>query len=215
MFDIQDRSWIAKSVMATTSDAEITFCLSPTYQPDPYSLDDAGAIALPTPAKMSAELNCLASKDVLANDHELVEHYKAVLQLAHEFGHSYNEFEHHFWLTLVIEWHRGAINFWYTTLDRMTLLFDWLLEAPDGDLWSDVAQGWELIVVRIGDRFHFRQGGFDQGGEYANMAFRREELLASIAVLRDRMVHIVAELTTELGEDYWTRYRYDLRTDLT
>lgn len=216
MFDVEDRSWIAKSVLAKNADAEITFALSPTYQTDQNSLDNAGAVALPAPGKMSAERCDLASKDVLPNEQGLVDHYKAVLRLARQFGHSYNEFSHHMWLRLHFLWDGGAIDFaWYDTLDSMELVFDWLRDAADGEMWSDVEQGWEMIAVRVGDRFHFRQGGFDQGGEYANVALPREELLASVSSLRDRMGHIIARLTTDLDEDYWTRHRYDLRTDLT
>jgi hypothetical protein len=216
MFDVQDRSWIAKSVMAANADAEITFSLPPTYHPDPNSLDEANAIALPAPAKTSAERYDLVSKDVLANEQGLVDHYKAVLRLARQHGHSYNEFSHHMWLRLHFSWDGGAISFaWYDTLDSMELVFDWLRDAADGEVWSDVEQGWEMIAIRVGDRIHLRQGGFDQGDEYANVAFPREELLASISSLRERMGRIIARLTADLGEDYWTRHRYDLRTDLT
>ncbi|HYD86261.1 MAG TPA: hypothetical protein VEA80_02190 [Vitreimonas sp.] len=216
MFDVEDRSWIAKSVVTPNADAEITFSLPPTYHPDPNSLDEAGAIALPAPATTSAERYDLASKDVLPNEQGLVDHYKAVLQLARQYGHSYNEFSHHMWLRLHFSWDGGAIGFaWYDTLDSMELVFDWLRDAADGEMWSDVEQGWEMIAVRVGERFHFRQGGFDQGGEYANVALPREELLASISTLRERMGRIIAKLAADLGEDYWNRHRYDLRTDLT
>ena len=213
VFDVADRSWVAKSVMAGNADAEITFSLPPTYRPDPNSLDETGAIALPAPAKSSAERYDLASKDVLANEQGLVDH---VLQLARQYGHSYNEFSHHMWLRLQVSWDGGTIGFaWYDTLDSMELVFDWLRDANDGEMWSDVEQGWEMIAVRVGERFHFREGGFDQGGEYANVAFPREELLSSISSLRERMGRIIARLTADLGEDYWTRHRYDLRGDLT
>ena len=72
-----------------------------------------------------------------------------------------------------------------------------------------------MIAVRVGSRFHFRLGGFDQGGEYANIALPRDDLLASISRLRERMHTIIERLSAEIGEDYWTHYRYDLRTDLT
>ena len=104
---------------------------------------------------------------------------------------------------------------WHGLAPPYLPLFDWLEDAADGEMWSDVEQGWEMIAIRSGSSFHFRQGGFDQGGEYANVAFPRDDLLASVARLRERMNVIIARLTAEIGEDYWTRQRYDLRTDLT
>ncbi|MGH6952064.1 MAG: hypothetical protein ACREH4_14470, partial [Vitreimonas sp.] len=67
MFDVEDRSWIVKSVMAANADAEITFFLPPAYHPDPNSLDETDAIALPSPGKTSAEDYDLASKEALPN----------------------------------------------------------------------------------------------------------------------------------------------------
>ena len=216
MFDIEDRSWIAKSVMSARAEAEITFSLPATFHPDPNTLDERGAIGLPAPAGSNAESHDLTSKVALRNAQGLVDYYKAVLQLARQNGHSYNEFSYHMWLRLYFAWDGGAIGFaWFDTMDPMEALFDWLQGAADGELWSDLDQGWEMIAVRVGDRFHFRQGGFDQGGEFANVAFPREELLLSIFCLRERMGRIIARLAADLGEDYWSRHRYDLRTDLT
>lgn len=216
MFDERDRSWTAKSAIAANADAEIFFSLLPEFHKDPNVLDETSAIALPAPAIASAEPFSPSAKEVVNNEAWLAEHYLAVLNLAHQHGQSYNEICHHMWLRLLFEWDGSAIPFpWYDTLEPMEHLFYWLHTAGDGDALSDVEQGWEMISVRIGSRFHFRLGGFDQGGEYANVALPRDELLASISSLRERMRTIVARLSAEVGEDYWTRHRYDLRTDLT
>lgn len=209
MFDPADRTWVAKSVVATNASAEIAFCLSPTYRPDPNSLDEKDAIDLPLPTDTNIERYGLASSDVDQSVQGLLGYYKAVLQLARQFSH-------HMWLRLHLSWEGGAISFaWYDTLDEMERVFDWLRDAADGEMWSDVEQGWEMMAVRAGERFHFRQGGFDQGGECANVAFPREKLLASVSDLRGRIARIIARLTADLGEDYWTHHRYDLRKDLT
>jgi hypothetical protein len=215
MFDPQDRSWIARSTVTANAYADVEFYLSAEFYPDPNDLDDTKVIALPLPVGAGVEQGGLSSKDILDNPRELVDHYKSVLSLAREHGHSYNQFDHHMSLGLWFGWPDGAISFWYNTLDVMEPLFDWLKNAADGEMWSDVEQGWEMIAIRSGSRIHFRQGGFDQGGEYANVALPRDDLLASIADLRQRMSVIIARLTAEVGEDYWTRHRYDLRTDLT
>lgn len=215
MFDTQDRSWIARSAVAANAYAEVVFYLSPEFYPDPNDLDEKNVIALPVPAGAGVEQGGLSSTDVLDDAQDLVDHYKAVLTLAAKHGHAYNQFDHHMSLGLWFGWTDGAISFWYNTLNVMEPLFDWLKDAADGEMWSDVEQGWEMIAIRSGSTSHFRRGGFDQGGEYANVAFPRDDLLASVARLRERMNVIIARLTAEIGEDYWTRHRYDLRTDLT
>lgn len=216
MFDVTDRTWITKSAVAASADADIVFSLSPAFHPDPNALDEMGAIALPAPLLASAEPYSPSSNDVFDNEQELAHHYKDVLKLARQHGQSYNEFSRHMWLRLHFEWTEGVIGFpWYDTLDGMEVLFDWLNDAADGDTWSDLEQGWEMIAVRLGPRLHFREGGFDQGGEYANVALPRDDLLVSISRLRERMHLIIGRLTAEIGEDYWTHYRYDLLTGLT
>jgi len=215
MFDIDDRSWIAQSVVAQNANAEITFVLYSMFHRDPNSLDEANVIGLPVPGAISSEPIALSSKEALNNMQGLVDHYRAVLQLARQHGRSYNEFSHHMKLQLQFLWSDGVLGFsWRDTLDSMESLFNWLRDSADGDIWSDVEQGWEMIIVRVGSSFHFREGGFDQGGEYVNIALPREELLDSISGLRKRIHIIIGRLTADLGEDYWSRYRYDLRTDL-
>lgn len=215
MFDVEDRSWIARSAVALSAEAEIAFVLQPIFHSDPNALDDKDVITLPRPTKMATEPHFHSSKEVLDDVQGLLEHYRAVLKLAQRFGQSYVEFNHYMWLRLQFAWSKGTLSFaWYDTLKEMALLFDWLRDASDGQLWSDVEQGWEMIAVRVGTRFHFRQGGFDQGEEYINVSLPREDLLASITDLRDRMRIIIGRLTADLGEDYWTQHRYDLRTDL-
>lgn len=114
-------------------------------------------------------------------------------------------------LALQIGWVDKSIDFaWYDTLEPMEALFDWLINARHEEIWWDVEQGWEMIAVRAGAYFHFRQGGFDQGDEYANIAFPRDELLGSLSTLRQRVRAIVIHLSNAIGTDYWSYYRDDL-----
>ncbi len=215
MFDPQDRSWTTKSIVLTNTNAEIRFSLADEFYKDPNILDETSRVAIPAPALESEDPYYPSSIEVLSHVGALAEHYRAVLKLARLYGHSYNEYCQHFWLRLQFEGAEGGIPFpWYDTLESMERLFDWLHSAADGDEWHDVEQGWEVIAIRIGQHFHLRLGGFDQGGEFANFALPRDPLLASVASLRERMGALVTRLTAELGEDYWTRHRYDLRTDL-
>lgn len=214
MFD-KDRSWTERSIPAASAGAEIFFVARPKFQTNPNSLDDASSVALPAVSLGDGEPGDLPSITVMNHESELVRHYRMVLDHVRRHGHSYNEFSHYFWLRLRLGWGDGAITFpWYDTFHPMQRVFGWLETAADDDLWSDIEQGWELIAIRRGPLFHFREGGFDQGEEYANVALPRDQLLRSISSLRVRMRTIIMRLTAEIGEDYWTQYRYDLRTDL-
>src|SRR5215471_14033625 len=192
MFGYKDRSWIDKSVIAENADAEITFSLQRAFHPNPNALDERNAIALPAPAIPSADPYNLSSKEVLNNERPLAEHYKAVLQLACHHAKPYVAFNLHMWLRLHFRWNEGAISFpWYDTLEEMERLFGFLNDAVDGQTWSGVEQGWDMIAVRVGSRFHFREGNSDQGVEHANIALPREDLVASISRLRERMRIII------------------------
>ncbi|MEL7130103.1 MAG: hypothetical protein AAGK23_11195 [Pseudomonadota bacterium] len=216
MFNIEDRSWISRSTFAESAEAEISFCLATTFNPDPNSLEDASAIALPGFVGHNVEgFEDIPSSDVVGNEQRLINHYKAVLRLADQHGQTYNEFDHHMWLRLHIGWEEKVVGFpWYDTLELMENLFSWLSCAVDGDLWSDAEEGWEMIVLRSASNIHFRWGGFDQGGEHANIAFPRESLLSSISILKERIRLLIDRLAAEIGEDYWSRYPLDLRPDL-
>jgi hypothetical protein len=216
MFDTDDRSWLPNSILATTARAEIAFLLCNEFNKDPWAVAETDGIPLAAPSISAIDPYRITSAQVLGHERALAEHYKAVLQLARQHNQSYNEIETHFWLRLHFEWEQRGLGFsWYDNFQPMEGLFDWLASAAEGDDWSDIEQGWEMICVRlVGSRFHFRQGRFDQGGETANVALPRDTLLGSISDLRGRMRLIIPRLVAEIGEDYWTRYRYDLRADL-
>ena len=213
MFDINDHSWVARSVPAERAEPEIAFYIAEGFSPDPNSAREEDDVALPRPTTVTDRR--LTSTEAQKSESDLIGYYRSVLSLVEEHQQTYNDFSPYFWLKLTIGWESGELGFsWYDTLDPMESLFDWIQAAEDGDIWSDVEQGWEMICIRVGERFHFRQGGFDQGDEYENVALPREQLLQSVTVLRARIKAIISRLIAEIGEDYWTRYRYDLRTDL-
>ena len=126
---------------------------------------------------------------------------------AREFGKSLNEIRHHFWLRMVLISDGETVSFpWCDTWSEMDRFFQWLETADDGKDWWDADQGWEMAVIRAGDRFHVREGdGEDE--EYFNIALPREPLLASVASLRDRVPKLIARLADRIGEDNWTTHR--------
>ncbi|MEM9881214.1 MAG: hypothetical protein AAF862_18255 [Pseudomonadota bacterium] len=80
MFEIEDRSWISRSVIAAQAEAEIRFCLAPTFHPDPYDIgEDAHEIDLPPAAKHTQHAYDVPSKTVFGQKEALLAHYRAVL----------------------------------------------------------------------------------------------------------------------------------------
>ena len=211
MFELDDRSWIKNSVSASVADVEVFFHLSDEFHPDPNDLDDAAVLPLSMPSNVLEGTSQLYSRDAVAGFSELVEHYQEVLNAARKHRQVYNEFSHHMWQRLVISSDEGAVSFaYYDNWNEMNALFEKLKAIEDGQQHWDVEQGWEMIILRIGSRFHFREGGFDQGGEYANVSFPRDSLLASFQELETRMANLIGRLTQEFGEDYWSEFRQDL-----
>lgn len=211
MFELEDRSWVKKSVSATAASVEVFFDLSDEFHPDPNDLDEATVLPLSIPSDVLEGTSQLFSRDAVARFSELVAHYREVLNAAKKHRQTYNDFSHHMWLKLLISSAEGAITFAYhDSWSEMKALFEALKTTDEGQQHWDVHQGWEMIILRVGPRFHFREGGFDQGGEYANVSFPRNSLLASFEELEVRMTSLIERLTLELGEDYWSEFRYDL-----
>ena len=210
LFDTADCSWIEKSIEASVAEADAFFHLSDEFYPDPNNLDEATVIPLRIPSTVMEGTCQLFSRDAISGFSELVSHYHDVLNAAAENGQKYNDFSHHMWLRLVISSDDSAIFFEYDTWKRMKTLFEVLKTMEDGQQHSDVTQGWEIVILRVGSRLHFRQGGFDQSDEFANLSFPRKLLLDSFADLENRIVGLIERLTAEVGDDYWSEFRYDL-----
>ena len=211
MFHTQDQSWTKNSVPSSDANVEALFHLPDKFHPDPNDVDEASAIRLETPPQATHGTHQLSSLDALAGFSDLVRYYRRVLDLAAYHDQTYNDFLHHMRLRLVISSGDSAIGFAYADTWRdMKSVSDFLRSAKDGSQYWDADQGWEIIIQRHGECFHFRQGGFDQGGEYANISFSRNQLLNAFEDLAPRIDDLISRLTREFGDDYWSEFRYDL-----
>ncbi|MEM7060442.1 MAG: hypothetical protein AAF557_22915 [Pseudomonadota bacterium] len=210
MFDPQDRSWLAQSLDASNAKVEIGFFVSGEFYRDPNNTEEK-PLPLPTIGSLQGDARYLFANDAIAETQQLIEYYKQILTLATKYSQTYDEINHYFSLRLQIVSQAGEIGFpWYDHREEIDGVLDWLISSQDGDQWHDLEQGWEVIVVRRGTKLHFREGAFDQGGEQENLAFSGEELSSSIAQTRSIMSELIPKLVREIGEDYWTRFRYDL-----
>jgi hypothetical protein len=211
VFELDDRSWIKNSVSALAADVEVFFQLSDEFHPDPNDLEEANVLPLCIPSNAMEGTSQLASRDAVTGFSELAEHYREVLKAAQAHRLKYNDISHHMCLRLVISSDEGSVDFaYYDNWNEMKALFEALKAIKDGQQHWDAEQGWEMIILRIGSRFHFREGGFDQGDEYANVSFPRDSLLASFEELESRMTSLIKRLTLEFSEDYWSEFRRDL-----
>lgn len=204
---------------------DIFFVLQPSFMTDPYAEDGGTTVPLPIPKRRGADAYMLRSGDAVERPDSLLEHYREVFRLVDEHKLPYQEFELYLWLDLTIYWDRkrtlfgrsnkaNGLAFIYNHFDRIAGLLDWISNAEDGAEFHDMDQSWEMLIIRRKDRYHFRWGGFDEFGEVANVALLRDPLLAAIERETDRVRSLLKILVDAFGEDYWSAYRLDLRTDL-
>lgn len=212
MFDLESSGWVKASTSGEEPSVDVWFLTAVRfYVGDPNDaeqLDDESCyVPLATPNGSDA----ISVATVVGNEGELASHYRRVVELAAARGQDFDQFSHYFWMRLAILWRGGQCVFpWYDTWGDMDRLLGWLPLAEDGEQWWDVEQSWELVVVRQGDAFHFRQGD-GEGNESENVRLDRDALLGSLTSIRSMVLAVIDELAVHLGADVWTKTTYGER----
>jgi hypothetical protein len=206
MFDLESSEWVKASKSVEEPSVVVSFLTQVRFYVgdpnDPDQLDDESCY-LPLATPNSADSISVAS--VVGKEEALAGYYRRVVELAAARGQGFDQFGHHFWMRLAIRWRGGQCVFpWYDTWGDMDRLLGWLPLADDGEQYWDIDQGWELVVVRKGDAFHFRQGD-GYGNESENVRLDREALLRSLKSVRSDVREVIDELEVHLGADVWTK----------
>lgn len=138
---------------------------------------------------------------------ELLKHYADVIRLRDKHGKRWTRQPPYFWMRpLVFLPTAFEISFsWYDTWEEATFLLDALESSGEGEIFSDVEQGWEVMIVASGDRLFVRQGDSDSGEEQECISCDRADLVRQVPPLRSRCEQILAKLRQEFGQDYWSR----------
>jgi hypothetical protein len=138
---------------------------------------------------------------------ELLKYYADVIRMRDKHGKRWAMQPTYFWMRpLIFSPCVYEISFpWYDTWEETKPLLDAIEWPGDGEIFSDVEQGWEVAIVASGDRLLIRQGDFDSGEEQECVSCDRSNLSRQIPLLRDRSERLLSELRHELGHDYWSR----------
>lgn len=207
----QNLAWTADSTASNLTYIEVIFQLSPSFFPDPDNMSAASSIALPMLPRADRKSGEYTSVEALDHIDDLITHYKTLLDLADHHQLGYTNYFYHFWLRLRLRSEEAEIEFaGYDTWLQMRTLFAWLEQTTDSSGMEDINDGWEILVARVGDQFHFKETGIDRSLRATNLAFPHDDLLSRLGPLSGRVDQIIARLVDAIGEDYWTDFRRDL-----
>jgi hypothetical protein len=149
----------------------------------------------------------LLSAELRESAAELIRYYQDVLRLVARHRKEIRRQSQYFWMRpLIFAQGEFAITFpWYDTWEEAIPMFDALAGPGEGLLFHDLEQGWEFHAFADGDRLFLRQGDLDSGEEHFVIAADREQLADQTPAVRQRIDHLMQELSTALGRDYWSR----------
>jgi hypothetical protein len=137
---------------------------------------------------------------------ELIRYYKDVIRLRDQHQKRWERQPPYFWMRpLAFSAAAFEISFpWYDTWQETKPLLATLEGPGEGEVFSDLEQGWEVTIVASSDRLFIRQGDFDTGGEQTAVSCGRTYLARQIPPLRARCERILEQLRGEIGFDYWS-----------
>ena len=210
MFHWDDREWLARATPVDNPRVDVCFALlDHFFTGDPNDADQFEdprfRVPLPAPAIGAGDSYVLSTTMVIGREEALGRHYREVAEQAAAIGLPFDHYCHHFWLRLSIAWEEEALSFpWFDTWSDMDRLLGWLPVAEEDQDWWEADEGWEMAVVRRGDRFFARQGN-GEGEEHLNVSMNRAGLLASAEGARTRTVAVIGKLSAYLGADVWTQ----------
>lgn len=213
--DIQTDTWTNDCEPLDFINVDISFCINEDFY---YGPSDVFSIAerkqttpLPSVTNKSAATHDLRSLKAEANTEKLLAYYREVLRLAKNYGKSKTDISHYFWLRLSF-WRSEkniSINFpWYDSLDEIAPILEKIASVEEGTLLADRDQGWDVEIIGTDDYIYAREGDFEEGDLNILHKIPRRSLAAECENALDRARALVAWLTDEIGEDYWSKTKY-------
>lgn len=146
--------------------------------------------------------------EIVGHESSLAAYYRQVLEVAGRHGLLLKEITNLFWLRLSI-WDPVAqvtVSFpWYDTYAEMVPLFERMNRDVEGEVFSDIDQGWEIEVHTFGTDLLIRERDPETETVYYAIRFPKLKLLEQIPALRERTEALISSLSQEVGVDPWTR----------
>ena len=137
---------------------------------------------------------------------ELVLYYQDVLRLVASHQKEIGQELDYFWMRPMI-FARGEFDIdfpWYDTWEDAVRLLDALAGASDGLLVDDLDQGWDFQAFADGSHIFLREGNWENNEEHIVIAANRAQLSSQIPVVRERVAHLIGDLSVALGRNYWS-----------
>lgn len=151
--------------------------------------------------------NYVLTAAVSKSAEELVKYYTDVLRLLKKHSKPWERHQYYFWLRpLILATKEFEVRFpWHDTWEETERLLAALEASGDGEIFSDMDQGWEVSIVARGERLFIRQGDLDTGEEQVCVSCDRVALGQQVPTLRRRCLGILTRLREALGVDCWSR----------
>lgn len=175
-------------------------------------------LTLPVLSFNSEKSDWTNASEIAGNEIEFGNYYKFLIEKAYEYGHSYNTIRQYFWMrsSFVSESSKLAVGFpWYDNSSEFSAIYKWIVNGNDGDVFSDIEQGWQLNGIIRDQKVFFLESDDSypidmETSEIYNIVSFDIERLKSLVDRNKKIVQgIIKNLTREIGIDVWTTYHYE------
>lgn len=206
--------WFSEAIHIPSLEVEICFLLQDEFYHGPDRLADFAERPkylerLEGPDLQRLVPSMVRTAEAVGNELALAAYYQQIVALARKHGLAFNSYRQYFWMRLWL-WnteHQAHISFpWYDSFSEIDRFLDKLVTVHDGLVDHDRDQGWEMETYAHQGMLCFRQRDPDADATHLAICVPRQELVASVAALRDRTRKILANLASKLGADVWTSY---------
>lgn len=203
--------WISKTKYKPSAIIDIGFWLPTSFnfvakgEPGIKRYQDQ-SIPLYTP-KVIKYRNYVMTHQNLNNIDELIRYYKDLFSKFAKYKKQPANERLYFWLRPMLFFRdEFQITFpWYDTLSESENFLKALTKKSNGELYSDVDQGWEIIFFADDKILYVWRSNPEDEKDQQLLNFDRVMIADQIPGVLERTQKIVSQLTKEFGRNYWDR----------
>lgn len=202
--------WARQSEPVEGVQIDIGFVIAPSFYYGPengFSAAQWEALREPLepPAIPLVAQHFVLSADGVGKEDALCRHYRDVLDKAARHGKDPRRGAY-FWNRPVVHAPGGLVlSFpWHDHFIDGRLFIESLATDEAGEVFSYYEQGWEFDLHLHDGTLYLREGDPDSGATHHNLRFAHEPVRAQVAGVMTRVEALIARLTREFGQDYWT-----------
>lgn len=226
-FQIQKKNfkWCKESLFCDDVSVETYFSTAPQYyfgDPNAANFEDfddpALHMDLPRLSFNPSKKDRTNISDIVGHEQELGDYYRYLIEKAYAQGHNFNSIRQYFWMrgALVSKSKNVSVSFpWYDTASEFSGIHTWIMSAQESEEFFDIDQGWMLSGVCLNERLFLLETDDSNFCEphlskvFANICFDREAIRLTLAENKCAVVNVIGKLSSHIGVDVWTEYRYD------